>query len=185
MEKNGHSQAVKAFNEGIIDRFIRKDDPELLPSLMAQIDGLNYQFFCERTASLLAHIESNTSFALSDPLFIEFFNAWRLRNEVQEYYLMSKQGSLLALTKANKKIYLLVHTDNSLDAFLDLYKEAPGMEFFLNSIKKRKKIPFFGIGKELWPFKLDDWNGHFYEATLLQGRENYYWAEKKSLLYVA
>jgi len=41
-----HEEAVKAFNAGLIDRFIRKYDPDLFSVLKTHIKILERQYFC-------------------------------------------------------------------------------------------------------------------------------------------
>ena len=72
--------------------------------------------------------------------------------------------------------YFIVHTDNSLDSFIQINEDEAEAAQFLDSIKKRELIPFFGIGKDCWSINPNDWEKHFHKANRLTGRENYYWS---------
>src|SRR3990167_1596496 len=62
-----HPKAVEAFNEGIIDRFIRKDSPQLIHEIQQHIKTLSQQFFNDYSRGLLSHLEVDHPLPISDP----------------------------------------------------------------------------------------------------------------------
>jgi hypothetical protein len=49
------------------------------------------------------------------------------------------------------------------------------MKSLVDKVTMRELIPFFGVGKEAWQFKSNEWNQHFYVPNVFSGREKYYW----------
>jgi CheY-like chemotaxis protein len=171
-------EAITAFNENIIDRFIPKNSTSLVNDVRTHLNNLNLQYFCERTYGLLQHLEADSKLPLTDPSFIDFFNHWRQAHAIKEYYLIDKNGSLHVTNEKNQSYYFILHTDKSLNSFITLYQdEIPDM---MAAIKNREKIPFFGVGREGWEFETKEWSNYFYEPQVLAGRENYYWVSIKA-----
>lgn len=175
----GSRDAVSAFNDNIIDRFIRKDSPSLASEIQTYVSTLSQQYYREKTSSLLTHLEVDKQMPLSDPLFAEFFQQWCKANRIKEYMLIDKNGSFIVLDKNNKYFYFIVHTADSLQSFIELNDNEAETEIevdqFIKSVTQREKIPFFGIGKECWQFEPHSWHNYFYQPNILDGRERYYW----------
>ncbi len=171
--------AIEAFNEKIIDCFLRKDNPNLVCELQSFVRSLSQQYFRDLTQSLLVHLEVENKLPITDPVYIEFFHGWCTANKIIEYYLIDKNGSFLATDDAGKIHYLIVHTDKTLDAFTESHHDDEVSDF-LESVVKRQKIPFFGVAKEAWKFDVNNWPEHFYSPLVIEGKERYYyWSQNE------
>lgn len=171
-----HEAAVIAFNDNIIDRFIRKDSPTLAEELKLYIKALEQQYFFEQTQALSGHLESYKKMPFSDPVFANFFEEVCNRKHIHEYILVDKHGSVAMRDVNDNNFCLIIHTDESLDLFLQSNEEEIDKSF-LEDIYSKKKIPFFGIGKEAWEYEPDVWGKYLYMAKMLQGRKtNYYYS---------
>jgi|GEM_PF-1220383 len=170
-------QIVAAFNDDIIDRFIIKGQDVVGKDLCMQVDSLMRQYFIEKTQGLLAHLEADHPLPFSDEKFVMFFNEWASQNNIKEFYIIDKQGSLLTVDEREEIKYFIIHTDESLLEFTRLHADSPHTQKTLSDIRNRKKIPFFGIGKEAWQFDAMDWDRYLYPAKQFVGRRDYYWAE--------
>ncbi len=112
----------------------------------------------------------------SDLHFITFFNHWCDTNQVKEYYLIDKNGSLLLINNKGEHYYFIIHSDRTLDTLVELYDDAKEVSQLIEMVKQRSKIFFFGAGNDAWDFKNEEWEDYFHSPQLLQGREQYYWA---------
>lgn len=173
--ESDHQLAVSAFNDNIVDRFILKSSPTLMNELKQYITILEQQYFCDYTHPLLAHLETENKTPLSDPIWINFFANWRQQNGICEYYLIDKTGSFLCIDENKKQYYFLLNTEHTLESFVQSYQEEDNVDLLLKEVESRKKIPFFGFGKEAWQFESNQWEPHFYPCETFQGRELYYW----------
>ena len=170
--------AVKAFNEGVIDCYIRKDNPNLLNEINDYLDRLSNNYFYDQSKSLLSHIEIDHKIPSSDPEFCGFFKKWCKQNQIQEFYLSDKQGNMQLRNKQGMKSFFIIHTDNTLNTFSDLYQDSKVNSDILIAIQQRKKIPFFGLGMEAWQFDGSCWGNYMFEPAKFVGREKYYWFHK-------
>lgn len=169
-------QALDAFNENIIDRFVRKDSQTLSQVIKQFATELTQEYFQERTQAFVSHLEADHKICLSDPVFSRFFQKWRTENHIKEFTLIDKVGTFILIREDEKAFYFIVHTDHSLNNFYTLYDDTVDRDELLRAVKLRKHIPFFGIGKESWDVAINEWPSHFYTPNLLEGREKYYWA---------
>ena len=170
-----HQQAVAAFNEGIIDGFIRKDSPSIVDDILSQLKKLTREYFVENSMQLLAHLETDYTLPFSDPKFVAFFNDWCIQNRICEHYLIDKLGNLLLIDDQGNESYFVVHTERTLNNFIELHSDDKEAADFIRAVKLREKIPFFGEGVEGWELNLEHWPMCFYSPQILEGAERYYW----------
>lgn len=125
---------MNAFNDGIIDCFIRKDELALTTDLLSYIQKLHIHYFVDMTKPFLTHLEADYKLPQSDPIFINFFYDWCRNNEIIEYYLIDKNGTFLTINKDGHAKYFLTHTDRSLETFTELYQEDKEVSSFVQSV---------------------------------------------------
>lgn len=170
------ANGIDAFNQGIIDKFIAKENLGVADKLKDSIHELTYQYFYDKTKNLLSHLETSRQTPLSDPLFVEFFSQWRNENQLQEFYLMNRHGSFLLKNNNNEFVSFIVMSESAKNEFLKLNNDIPiQAEPLLSKVSQGKLIPFFGIAKESWEFDYNTWDNYFFPANVLEGREKYYW----------
>ncbi len=165
---------IDAFNQGAISKFIEKNDMSLAETIHDQVKQLSLAFFCQQTYPALCALEAEKKFAVSDPAFIDYFLTWVAKNAIAEYYLSDKYGSFVTYTKSGKKCYFVVHTDASLNDFIEINEQEPDVQGFIEEVRARRRIPFFGTKQESWQIPATQWEPYFYPATALIGREKYY-----------
>ena len=169
-------KAVAAFNEGIIDCFISKASLTLTDDIEFHLKRLTQEYFCDRTRSLLAYLEADKHLPLSDQKFIDFFKSWCDIHFISEYYLLDKHGNFILFDKMGARSHFVIHTEQALNAFVELYNDDRETMSFTQAVAQRKKIPFFGEGKDSWQVEIPDWLECFHSPQVFQGRERYYWA---------
>lgn len=175
-----HEKTIEAFNQGLIDKFVKKDFG-IADKLKAYIDELTQLYFHQKTLPLLSHIEVSKSSPLSDQRFVTFFNHWCVENKVEEFYLINKQGSFLLKHVSGELSYFIVMSEQDKIEFLNLSDElSEEAKPLLNALANGKLIPFFGAEKEFWDIDVKDWDRYFYPANVIEGREKYYWTVVKS-----
>lgn len=165
-----YKAGISAVNAGILDRFISKSTPP--EELLGGIEELVFLFFLEHTDSLLQFLEADHKLPLSDKLFVNYFMKLFKDNNVKEYYLADKNGSLIMLDKNNKKSILIVHTNKSLDDFLKLIEGDKDYKVIYDQVKLRQKIPY--LDNKVSFSEASILTSRLYSPKMLMGRENYY-----------
>lgn len=172
------AQTISAFNKELIQRFLQKGEAGIQKTLAVYLNELSVQYFQKISQPLLSCLETEAKLPLSDPIFVAFFENYCKTKNIKEYYLIDKQGSFLCVDGHGQQTCLVVQTAAGLEAWLATYSEGSVVPLdVVSTVKNRKKIPFFGVGKEAWEVDVSQGQQHFLTPALLQGREDYYWAE--------
>src|SRR5579872_2627138 len=167
-------EVIDAFNSGVIDKFITKDDSNIIEKLKNNIQELAHQYFTENTKNLLDCLEISRPSPLSDPIFVDFFLRWIEKNQLHEFYLLDRNGSFLLRNNNDESIYFIMMSDSAKNEFLKLNSEIPAhLESIISQVSEGKLIPFFGNGKESWEYPYNEWSQYFFSAETLKGREQY------------
>lgn len=169
-----YSIAVDAFNEGVIDRFIVKDDPDFFEKINSTIVEMQKKYFQEMSAPVLAHLNASTNSSLFDPAFHDFFDNFIVEKNIEEYYLVDSAGSFLMRDAVGKTIWLVVKDDKELDDYYDIASEFDETKVFAQQLKQRHVIPFFLTEKD-WQVPVNAWGPYLYPAQRLQGNNKTYY----------
>ena len=173
-----NEDVIEAFNINLIDRFVRKGNKNMKEHLSEYLDELSLLYFQKASLPLLQHLETNERLPQSDPVFVHFFLDYCKKNSIQEFYLIDRQGSYFCVDKNNKKSTFIIHTEKSINYWIELNREeADGRNISLDEIIHKNKIPFFGINKEAWQIENADWAEHFHQPVInISGRVHYFCA---------
>ena len=99
--------AVQAFNRGLINQYISKQDSKFI-FLINEAIGIGRENYFKRSTETLYRILTfdDQDTALTDPIFVQFFDQLKKKLNIIEYYLLDNTGSFLMID-ANKVRYKL------------------------------------------------------------------------------
>lgn len=172
--------AVKAFNEGLIHQFIRKDLPNYLEILHTAITKLQQAYFCDLSQLVIDSLTKKPEqlpCCLDDPTFIRFFNTFLAEQSVTEYYLMDEKGSFLFLNKHGIPGWLAVADEDTMLAYEQLTEF--GEEAFpemLAALKQRTHLVYMHAENSMCNAGPSDWVAYLHPVKKLVGKETYYYA---------
>ncbi|MDR3478613.1 MAG: response regulator [Gammaproteobacteria bacterium] len=167
--------ATIAFNEGVIDCFIRKGSEALPSSIKYYLEVLTQEYLSNKTQHLLKHLEIDRLLPVSDPAFIRFFKEWCLKHRIREHYIIDQNANFLLVDENEKKYFFVIHTERTLNSFTDLHDDTEKNKECVEAVRLREKIPFFGENTESWEVDHGNWSSCFHAPNVFQGREKYYW----------
>lgn len=104
--------AIEAFNEGLIDRYIKKSDPHASALVTQSINELQDIFFDGHSKQLSAKICAQVPKFLNEVAFRDFFKKICLAKNIIEYYLLDSSGSYLLLDDDAKQTTLVIKKSN-------------------------------------------------------------------------
>ncbi|KAB2836174.1 MAG: response regulator [Caedimonadaceae bacterium] len=121
-----HKIAIDAFNEGIIDQFIQKNDPDVFAKLQNAIINAQEKYFEVCTPELMYHIQSKHPEVsiLQNPAFVELFRNTTRENKVVESYLLDTMGSFLFLPDSGNASAIFIFNEETLEFQEDMIPEA-------------------------------------------------------------
>jgi CheY-like chemotaxis protein len=175
-----HAEAVKAFNDKLIDCFVQKtaNNQFLLENLKTYIDIQEEKYFIEKSAHLHNYLLAERALPLSDRAFIDLFHRWCEHHNIKEYYLVDKNGNFLLIDQDGKQFFFIIHTDHSLNTFIEPYEDDDDLTKFIQSIKDRELMPFFGVGIDPDKVRPANWSKCLYNPQVIHGSTNkikFYW----------
>jgi hypothetical protein len=104
--------------------------------------------------------------------YIELFEKILTEQNIREFYLIDSKGSFLMINASNEKFVLNIHTDKSLNEFIDTYQDEKHISSLIDGVKSRELVPFFGINTDPTTIELSQWYKHFYKP---QNFKNIFW----------
>lgn len=133
--------AIQAFNNGLIDAYIKKQDPDALKRLYKKIIDFQLNFFEKETSEIInavLKIEENS--LLGSAEYKEVLYKKIKENDINQYYLIDEIGSYYMLS--DTKDYVMYITERSKNLSLIEYleekninKQSKAFYNFVNNLK--------------------------------------------------
>ncbi len=161
------SLAVTAFNEGDIDRFILKSNPNFDSLLKTYIHELQQQYFQEITKSTLDMLHHNKNFGLNSVASMEVFNKILKEKKIVEYYLLDTTGSFLLLDKDGKTYWFVVQNEEDRNTCLDFATDNGAPEQLISDLKECKKLVYLWNVDDGVDIEGDRWESVAYKSEKL------------------
>lgn len=175
-----NSLAVKAFNSGLINYFIKKEQIDLDKKLEEICQKAQQDYFSKISYTGIDVIIKNMqkSSALYDYEFSEFFSSILTKYKIREYYIFESFGC-----------YFMINNDNEIYLFF-IYTEADAINIFSGNYcddeeaikifnQNPKIITYFTFGTPDFP-EDEGMEKFLTKATKFKGTyNNFYWTIKK------
>lgn len=159
--------AVKAFNEGIIDGYIKKQDPHKKDTINNLVRTNQLKYFQSLTNVLVGSIfkeitsKDPKETAFYDPAFINYFNRFVEKHNICEYYMNEIVGGFVCLSSQGEVSLLFTYTEQTLEenkinaySVLNQVSADPHSAALINDIEEKRKalcFPFWGELLEITP----------------------------------
>lgn len=176
--------AVDAFNEGVINHFVRKQDPQALNKLNSFVIEAQSRYFKSLSRSLVSTLTQDPlETAISDPVFIEFFTKLLEEKKIKEYYLFDPVGSFLLLDKDGSPSALYTYTSELLAINDEMIKNELQHQSTIDKelvkdlvVNHTKSLCFHYFDNDQFP-EISDWHYYIHPLFRLEGgRQDYYWS---------
>lgn len=168
--------AVDAFNEGVIDRFVRKNDAQVVEIINRSILELQQVYFKEN-ADLLQKTLSEYAFRfLNDKEFFEFFRKNCKAHDILEYYLLGNPKGFLLLDGLAKPFLLLTLSGDAMKIHYEIALDERAPSSLLEVLREGKQVPYFWQTDGYYQKSLENWEKNLYPAEVVEGKEKYYCA---------
>lgn len=167
---------VQAFNEGIIERYISKSDPDRIHQIGQAIRCLQDAYFDQISDQVVDALAVDRPDFLNDVRFAEFFSSLCSQYGFVEHYLQEQPRGLMLLDAHGGMAQLLVASAHELESHYQRALAADAPEPLLQGLKERSLIPGYwdsGSGCD-WAYPV--WQDYVYPAQRFVGSEGvYYW----------
>jgi hypothetical protein len=168
--------AVQAFNDGIINQYLRKDDLHLVEKLESALDKAQENYFklisaeCQR----LITMPKGESSILATIQFQDLMSEIIKKYDIVEYYIMDSVGSYLLVDKMARDYGLFIANEQEMTMTAkELELENPQLA---KLVKNREKVfCYHRKSSDMLPH-VSTWENYLYQANKLEGKDTYYWA---------
>lgn len=168
--------AVRAFNQGLIDRFILKQDEDVIPLLNHAIAELQADYFENQGHMVMDALAIGTHNFLRDPAFVELFRNICSERNIVEHYLVSVPDGILMRDADGVSSLLLVRTEENMRTHFEIAYDQDAPPKLLSVLRNCTMVPYFWKTRGEYGPLCQDWESYLYDATELKGREWYYYA---------
>lgn len=171
--------AVEAFNDGIIDMYVQKHNPDVTTLINESIANMQVRYFQNMSEIIVRMLSVHAPTCLQDPVFAELFHQIKEENNIVEFYLLENSGSYLMLDQFANVSYLIVKTEQDLKMHYELALDNKASQQILDQLQAGKSIPYF-FNNHNFPSEWNDWSTYLYPAEKLVGKQNYYYSYAKN-----
>ena len=105
--KAGLETAIAAFNEGVIDCFLQKQDQSVTDALRREIKRLQDEYFAEISAPINSALALQKPSFFADPSFVELFKEVAEKNGVVEHYVCASPPGVMMRDAEGNEFFLL------------------------------------------------------------------------------
>lgn len=170
--------AIQAFNDDLIDGYIKKGDANFEDTLTVNIEKCMNNYFSGYSKAIENSLSVYGKSHFQDPIFANFLNKiWNSSNFV-EYYLLDSVGSYLLVQKNGNLTCLFVYTESEMEKLIESAKSSGEyIDELIQALESREFILSFYNSKGMFP-PVKEWHSYLYPAKQLNGYQTYYWAIK-------
>lgn len=158
--------AVRAFNDGLINRFIRKQDPDAIQQLATAIVELQCDYFA-RLERMISEVLAVGAYGfLRNPDFVAVVERFLQEKQIVEHYLVSKPLGLLMLDASGNAWRLVVMEQDALRSQAEIARDLDAPDELNRQLTSGRVVPYFWrSGGEYSPLD-EDWQASLYPAEV-------------------
>jgi CheY-like chemotaxis protein len=168
--------ATRAFNDGLIDRFITKNDEAALPTLNRMIVELQNEYFKEIGAPLVNMLVAESYGFLREPEFAEVFEKIRIERGIVEHYLCCNPEGILMVNSSGVTSLLIVCIEDDMQAHYEISLDQGAPQELLDTLVSQKVIPYFWETRGHYDSGLTHWKSLLHPAQVVEGQRRYFYA---------
>jgi CheY-like chemotaxis protein len=132
--------AVRAFNDGLIDRFILKNQPDSLDLMLRFVDELQIAHFQRQQTILAAALSLNPPPFIYDPTLLDEIERLAHRHSFIEHYLVGDPPGYLLLTSSGEIQRLMVMDEREFAVQTERAGRYAAPEELLSAMQAHRKI---------------------------------------------
>lgn len=168
------SEAVKAFNNNVINYYIKKNDDDMLEELQKSIQQLQHAYFNDLSHSIKTDAIDSTTPFFSDTVLANYFESLCESLSVAEYYFLSGPSRFLLNLKDGNKIVWVLYTEEDYEEHLQVMVEEQAPKQIIDALKNKKSVPYFKTADGYFDSSISNPSAHLFPATCIEGKVNYY-----------
>ena len=172
--------AINAFNDGYINRYVRKSSTNIVADVLQGINRSVHQYFSIYTSDLMKHLPAKDINNFKDPIFANFFYGTCLNRDYIEYYMLDTFGSYLFLRQDGRASLLSMMPESEIDRIIEIGVDSEEMsdEVLLGLRSHEYMLVLHDRTGALPP--ISEWDKYMRPARRLEGYQTYYFSFAES-----
>jgi CheY-like chemotaxis protein len=168
--KAGLETAIAAFNEGVIDCFLQKQDASVTVALRREIKRLQDEYFVEIAAPINNALALQKPCFFADPSFIELLGEVMEKNGIIEHYVCAAPPGVMMRDADGNESFLLVSDVQTLNSQCEAAETHSAPADMVQLLRTRKAHAWFPTQEGLYhPDYESSWARFIWPAQLLPG----------------
>lgn len=169
--------AIDAFNRGLIDRYIKKNDVDALEHLEKEITDLRKMYFTDLSRTLKDLLVRHSYAFLSDPVIGDLVQQLCNRYGFVEYYLFPNPTGILFFDVNGKPTLMVIETAAGLHSQFEAAQDNGAPFELLAALRELRLVPFFFDSGGMYAETIaQEWMSYCLPAQVSFANQNYYWA---------
>jgi CheY-like chemotaxis protein len=171
--------AIEAMNNGLIDRYVRKQDADALPQLTRQIAQMQQAWFLDQERVAHGLLAMHEYSFLQCAAVAEVVRQLYLRHGFVEHYIFPQPNGILLIDGAGEAQLMVVETEAGMQAQYEIARDSGAPRPLLQALEQRQVLPFFHHrGRDGMYDKAigGSWQHYCQEPQVCRGDQTFYWA---------
>jgi CheY-like chemotaxis protein len=159
--------ALAAFNDGAIDRFASKHDPEFATLIVQHVRDLQHAYFRRVTLPALEALQANALHFILDSAFVRYFDKLVVAEKIVEYYVRNDPPGVDLIKSDGRTVRLIVRDRQTAQAHARSARAAHADAAMVAAMERGEILTLFpGETGSFEPRFRDDWHRY---ASAAQG----------------
>jgi CheY-like chemotaxis protein len=168
--KAGLETAIAAFNEGVIDCFLQKQDAHVSVALRREIKRLQAEYFEAISDPIKCALALQKPSFFVDPCFLELFNEVSESNRVSEHYVCASPPGIMMRDVEGNESFLLISDVESVKSRCEVAENRSAPPDLVDLLRTGKAQAWFPTQEgDYHPDFEADWARYIWPAQLLPG----------------
>lgn len=171
--ENDYKIGIDAFNSGLVDAYLRKDDPGFSTKIQTLISDLEWKYFTDLSNFIYDLPDFDY---LKNINFINAFKQYIKTNDITAFCLSHTQGNFIMQNNKGEQKNVIVRNKSQLKELARIAEEDGASLETIKNLNQGKVIPFFGT-REYWEVPANEWDHFLHPVKNGYDDSNLMWAE--------
>ena len=165
--------AIEAFNAGLIDRFIRKNDDHALSTIFRYIDELQNNYFANIVDKLSASLAMQPPQYFQESAVLEFISGILTDRNTLEYYMVSEPAGFLLVNSAGAVRRLILQNSDNIAKNIQYAITHSAPSSIITELKENKTLAYFYQEIDSHSDEPYPWEDFIFASQHIEGTEWY------------
>lgn len=178
--------AIEAFNQGIIDYFIKKNDSNLISHLNQTILDMAMNYFCDIsepfTSSAYFNFLERTVFEAEE--YVQLFHDTLTNFNATEFYILDSFGSYIFINNKGDSCAIFVQNMDKIKSTQDEVNAENFDPKFKKEVNEIKQVLCYHQFNHCAFPPIAEFEKYFFQSKKMNAAETYYYAKTERLPYI-